>query len=121
MTENYTYYNGFEGEPEYTFCLYDGNYITEKFHIWDGYFSDIIRTVTPTPNGWTGLAEYYHMCIELDNDNWKIPDIKSALQQLENIDTSKIKFPESHEILEILIEMFKKACENNLTIYIEYF
>lgn len=30
MTENYTYYVGFEGEPEYTFCLYENNHLTEK-------------------------------------------------------------------------------------------
>ncbi len=120
MTENYTYYDGFESKPEYTFCLYDENRPIKKIHIWDGYLGNIIQTVTPTPNGWTSLAEYYQVCIYFDNDNWKIPDIKSALQQLENIDTSKMYFAKSHEVLEILIEMFKKAYENNLTIYIEY-
>lgn len=120
MTENYAYYNGFEGEPEYIFCLYDNNIPVEKIHIWDGYFSDIIRTVPPTETGWTGLAEYYQLCLYFDNDNRKVPDIHSALNQLKNIDTSKIKFPESHEVLKILAEMFARACENNLDIYIEY-
>lgn len=121
MTENYTYYDGFEPEPEYIFCLYDNNSPVEKIHIWDGYFCDIIRTVEPTETGWTSLAEYYNLCIEFDNDNWKVPDIKSALQQLKNIDTSKIRFPESHEVLKLLIDLFRKAVENNLTVYIEYF
>ena len=121
MTENFSYYDGFEGEPEYTFCLYDGNFPIEKIHLWDGYFGDIIDTIEPTEKGWTSLAEYYQMCIYFDNDNWKIPDIKSALQQLKNIDTSKIKFPKSHEVLKILIEIFTKAYENNLIVYIEYF
>lgn len=121
MIENFRYYDGFEGEPEYTFCLYDENNPIEKIHLWDGYFGDIIDTIEPTEKGWTSLAEYYQMCIYFDNDNWKIPDIQSALQQLENIDTSKIKFPKSHEVLKILIEIFIKAYENNLTIYIEYF
>ncbi|MDE6426347.1 MAG: hypothetical protein K2K89_09475 [Ruminococcus sp.] len=120
MMENFSYYNGFEGEPEYTFCLYDGNFPVEKIHLWDGYFCDIIETVAPTQNGWTSLAEYYHMCIDFDNDNWKVPDIKSALQQLKSIDTSKIRFPKSHEVLKILIEMFTKVYENNLIVYIEY-
>ena len=121
MIENYRYYDGFEGEPEYTFCLYAGNKPIEKIHLWDGYFSDIIQTVTPTETGWTSLAEYYQLCLNFDNDNWKVPDIHSALQQLKNIDLSKIKFPESHNVFKILIEMFTKACENNLTIYIECF
>lgn len=120
MLENYTYYNGFEGEPEYTFCLYADNRLTEKIHIWDGYFGDIIQTISPAPESWTGLAEYYHLCIDFDNDNWKVPDIPSALRQLKNIDTSKIKFPKSHEVLRILIDIFTRACENNLTVYIEY-
>lgn len=120
MTENYTYYSGFEGEPEYTFCLHAGNNPIEKIHVWDGYFSDIIRTVAPVETGWTSLAEYYQLCLYFDNDNWKVPDIHSALKQLKNIDTSKIRFPKSHDVLKILIEMFTKACENNLTIYIEY-
>lgn len=120
MTENYTYYDGFEGEPEYIFCLYAGDCFTEKIHIWDGYFSDIINTIKPTENGWTSLTEYYHLCIDFDNDNWKIPDIPSALRQLKNIDTSKIKFPKSHDVLKILVGIFTRACENNLIIYIEY-
>ena len=121
MTENYIYYDGFEGEPEYTFCLYDGNCPIEKIHLWDGYFGDIIDTIEPTEKGWTSLAEYYQLCLELENDNWKVPDIVVALDQLMNVDKTKIKFPKSHEILKLLIEMFIKACENNLTVYIEYF
>lgn len=120
MTENYRYYKGFEGEPEYTFCLYNENCPVEKIYIWDGYFGDIIRTVAPTQNGWTSLAEYYHTCIDFDNDNWKIPDIKSALQQLKNIDTSKIKLSESYEVLALLVEILTKADENNQAVYIEY-
>lgn len=121
MTENFRYYGVFEGEPEYTFCLYDGNFPVEKIHLWDGYFSDIIRTVTPTSNGWTSLAEYYNLALEFDNDNWKVPDIPEALEQLQSTDKTKFKFSGSHEVLKILIEMFTKACENNLTVYIEYF
>ncbi len=120
MTENYRYYEGLEEEPEYTFCLYDGNCPIEKIHIWEGYFRDIIRTVAPVQNGWTSLAEYYHTCIDFDNENWKIPDIKSALQQLKNIDTSKIIFSESYEILSLLVEMLTKADENNQAVYIEH-
>lgn len=120
MTENFRYYCGFEGEPEYAFCLYDGNCPVEKIHLWDGYFSDIILTIAPFETGWTSLAEYYQLCPYFDNDNWKVPDIHSALNQLKNIDTSKIRFPESHYVLQLLIEMFTKAFENNLTIYVEY-
>lgn len=120
MTENYRYYEGFEGEPEYIFCLYDENCPIEKIHIWGGYFSDIIETVAPAQNGWESLTKYYHLCIDFDNDNWKVPDIESALQQLKNIDTSKIEFPAAHDVLTLLIEMFTKACKNNLTVYIEY-
>lgn len=120
MTENYKYYNGFESEPEYIFCLYENNHVTEKIHIWCGYFSDIILTIEPVEKGWTSLAEYYHMCIDFDNDNWEIPDIHSALNQLQNIDASMIEFPVSHEVLKLLIEIFTRACENHLDIYIEY-
>ncbi|MDE6520852.1 MAG: hypothetical protein K2K91_10435 [Ruminococcus sp.] len=120
MTENYRYYENFEGEFEYIFYLYDKNCPIEKIHIWSGYFCDIIETIEPAQNSWESLAEYYHMCIDFDNDNWKVPDIKSASQQLKNIDTSKIEFPKSQEVLKLLIEMFTKACENNLTVYIEY-
>ena len=120
MIEIYTYYDGFEGDPEYIFCLYNGDYIIEKFHVWGGYFGDIIDTIEPDENGWTSLAEYYQLCWDFDNDNWKVPDVKQALHQLKNVDTSKMHFAESHKVLKILIEMFTRAYENNLTIYIEY-
>ncbi len=120
MIENYRYYEGFEGEPEYIFCLYNGECLIEKIHIWDGYFSDIINTIKPTENHWTSLAEYYQLCIDFDKSNWKVPDIPSALQQLKNVDTSKIRFPKNHEVLKMLIDIFTIACQNNLVVYIEY-
>lgn len=120
MTENYRYFDGFDGEPEYIFCLYIGDCLTEKIHIWDGYFSDIINTIEPTENGWTSLAEYYQLCWDFDHDYWKIPEIYEALVQLLNVDKTKLYFPESHEVLETLIELFRKAIENNSEIFIYY-
>ena len=119
MIENYKYYNGFEGEPEYIFCLYDDYTLIEKVHLWDGYFSDIMNAVSPAESGWTGLAEYYNLCIDWEQEKWRVPDNAKVLQQLSELDRNKIEFSESFKVLDILIEIFTKACENNFSIYIE--
>lgn len=44
IIDNYTYYEGFEDEPEIFFTAEDEN--MQVLHIWDGYLDDIFPSLT---------------------------------------------------------------------------
>jgi len=120
MIENYKFYEGYRGEPEYVFCVVKNGDTVGKTSVWGGYFGDIIDTVEPLENKWTSLAEYRQLCIDFEEPYWKVPDLNQALSQLLQIDRSKLHFDESFEVLDLLIMLFRKAVEENSDIYIEY-
>jgi hypothetical protein len=78
------YYKGFEGQPELQFdYTLDGKLY--RFTMWIGYFDKIMDDIEPTSNGWTGLAYYYHLNEGwYEENNWPIPDLSSAIEQLRN-------------------------------------
>ena len=55
MIVNTKFYDGFEGEPQITFCLLEDDVTTEKIEIWDGYFNEIMKMIQSEKEGWTGL------------------------------------------------------------------
>lgn len=52
---DYTYYFGYEGEPE--FVLSSGD---ESIHIWDGYINDIFGDPIMDGKGWKGLTRDFN-------------------------------------------------------------
>lgn len=121
MNINDKYYDGFEGEPKITFCLVENNIIVEKVGIWDGYFNEIMKMIQPEKEGWTGLAYYYHLYIGwYEEDEWLIPDVLKAYEQLTEIRFDKLKNREEKEILILITNLLKKAIDNKGQVYIIY-
>ncbi|MBW7475225.1 dihydroorotate dehydrogenase (quinone) [Paenibacillus oenotherae] len=85
---NDKYYEGYEGEGEIQFIRYlaDGNRFILR--IWDGFFDKIMSSIDPEPDGWTGLAYFYHVEEPWWEKPWEIPDKEVVLKQFEKIDTS---------------------------------
>lgn len=121
MNINNIYYDGFEGEPKITFCLVENNIIVEKVGIWDGYFNEIMKMIQPEKEGWTGLAYYYHLYIGwYEEDEWLIPDVLKAYEQLTEIRFGKLRNREEKEILALITNLLKKAIDNKKQVYIIY-
>lgn len=121
MIVNTKFYEGFEGSPQITFCLTKNNFIEKKISIWDGYFNDIMNKIQPQNGGWTGLAYYYHLHIGwYEEDEWLIPDILEAYNQLSNINTDEFKYEEEKEILILITDLMKKGMEHGEKMYIVY-
>ena len=121
MDVNEKYYDGFEGEPEITFCLVENNSVAQKIGVWDGYFNSIMRLIQPEKEGWTGLAYFYHLYIGwYEEDNWFIPDILETYDQLANIDSNELVNREEKEVLILIVNMLKRAIEHNGKVYIVY-
>lgn len=122
MEINKKYYDGFWGEPSMTFCRMENDVIAEEFIIWDGYFYYIMQLVRPEEEGWTGLAYFYHLYIGwYDEENWLIPNLTEAYRQLEKLNPRELPDRESEEVLALILNMLKRAIDNNGKVYIDYF
>ena len=121
MVVNTKFYDGFEGEPQITFCLLEEDVITEKVSIWDGYFNEIMKMIQPEKEGWTGLAYYYHLYSGwYEEDEWFIPNILDAYEQLASINIAEVKYEEEKEILFLVTKHIKKAIDHGGRVYIIY-
>lgn len=112
------YYNGFEGEPEIIFIISNNGTEYKRVGFWDGYFNDMLREVKPTDEGWTGIAYYFHVGMFekeqwLEDKPWHISNLPSVLYQLQTIKRDKIEWQETINVLDLLIDLIKKAIENN--------
>lgn len=121
MNLNEKFYVGFEGEPQITFCLLENNIIIEKLCIWDGYFNEIMKMIQPNKEGWIGLAYYYHLYIGWYEENeWFIPNILEAYEQIKNIHFDECRYQEEKEICVLICKLLKRALDNNGRVYIIY-
>ena len=121
MIENTRFYDGFESEPQITFCLLEDDATTEKVGIWDGYFNEIMKMIQPEKEGWTGLAYYYHLYTGwYEEDEWFIPNISEVYEQLMSINIDEIKYEEEKEILSLITRLIKKAIDHKGRVYIIY-
>ena len=121
MIVNTRFYDGFEGEPQITFCLLEDDVTTEKIGIWDGYFNEIMKMIQPEKEGWTGLAYYYHLYIGwYEKDEWFIPNILDVYEQLVSINIDEVKYEEEKEILSLITKLIRKAIDHGGRVYIIY-
>lgn len=121
MNINEKFYDGFEGEPEITFCLIENHVMIEKIGIWDGYFNEIIEKIRSGDGGWTGLAHFYHLYTGwYEEENWFIPDVLEVYRQLVNIDADELENREAKEVLCLVIRMLERAIDDNGKVCILY-
>lgn len=121
MKINEKYYDGFEGEPEITFCLKEKGVIVEKIGVWDGYFNEIMKVIRPEEGGWTGLAYYYQLYAGwYEQDNWLIPNISEVYKQMASINPDELMNAEEKEVLILITDLLKRAIDNSGEVYIVY-
>lgn len=114
---NKKYYNQFEGEPEIQLiCRKEDD--SDILIIWEGYFDQIMKLMSPEKHGWTGLAYCYNMYTGwYEESPWLIKDLQQALQQFESIDCRKLS-NESFDIWLLICNMFKEAILSDYKVYI---
>ncbi|MBO5572182.1 MAG: hypothetical protein J5926_05675 [Ruminococcus sp.] len=119
MKEDKRFYEGFEGEKKFIFCLYENDTPIEKLHLWEGYFDDILSLIPYSGKKWDGLAEYYQLALDFDDEHWKVPSCRKALEQLEAIDRHRMKYPRRSDCYDAVVELFRKAVSGKLDVYID--
>lgn len=117
---NKKYYLGFEGEPEIILTVIQQNDKKSGISLWSGYFNNIMQQIEPVEGRWTALAYYYNLDIGwYDESPWFVDNILDAYEQFKGIDKYKLDTAEQ-EILEQILELFKKSIEENSRVSISY-
>ena len=126
MIDN-TYNKGFEGEIDVE--IYYVNDTQEKvgYRLWDGYFENILSGAYYENHKDDGLLDSY--CLHkgwYDETPWKLENINSAIEELNNYDEKKLEPELEHMygmlriILNAIKELFKECKSNMKDIYIDY-
>ena len=114
INDNYTFYDGYEGETKIVLSL-QGN---QSVHIWEGYFDDIFDTPPLDGNGWKGFTKDYHQIEGIFSENENVVEL-SPEEYLADLILYKNKvfdFEETTQVVEIMISLFEKAIENELIV-----
>ena len=109
---NYTYYEGYEGEPE--IVIESENTDMQILHIWDGYLDDLLREPKIDGNGWLGFTRDYHQCEGAFGDNSEavITDIPEYLNDLKLYEDRQFDYAETKDVYNLLCSWLENAIKN---------
>ena len=113
---DYSYYEGYEGEPE--FILSAGN---ESIHIWDGYISDIFGDPIMDGKGWKGLTrDFNEMTGPFSGETapCKI-NVKEYLDDAETYKGCETSYEESVRVLDSLIKWMSTHLDDDVFANVE--
>lgn len=114
INDNYTFYEGYEGEPEIILSVNNGDTI----HIWEGYFDDIFDSPTLDGNGWKGFTRDFHQMEGAFSDNNPKSDI-NVVEYLEDLMLYKDKtfdYDETAQVFDLMVSLFEKAIETGSSV-----
>lgn len=112
IINNYTYYEGFEDEPEIVLSTEVEN--MPVLHIWDGYFDDIFREPKLDGKGWTGFTRDYHQLEGAfgDDNEMLITEIDEYLNDLKTYATRCFDYDETKAVYDLLCSWLETAICN---------
>ena len=109
LRNNTVFYEGFEGDDEIVFELASDP--SFNIHLWCGYLDDILHDPDLSGRGWLGLTRAYHQ-IEgpFSGTEWgEAVSPKEYLTDILQYQGLTFEYPESTDVLALLIEFFKYA------------
>lgn len=115
LKNNYTYYDGYEGENEIILILEN----EQALHIWEGYFDDIFDSPSLDGTGWKGFTKDYHQCERIFSENTDIYqiDCREYLDDLMQYKKKSFDFDETIDVLNLIISLLERAIEENVSVF----
>ncbi len=104
QNDNYTFYDGYEGETEVVFTSEQ-----DSLHIWDGYIADIFGEPKINGKGWKGLTRDFNECSGPFSDSetaFQI-NVKEYLEDAISYKGKEAEFEETSDVLDTLIGWFE--------------
>lgn len=118
ISGNYTFYDGYESEPQITIAIKDDENI--HIHLWDGYFEDIFGNPSLDGNGWTGFTKDYNQLEGAFAENADCEEIKPN-EYLEDILQYKEKtfdYEETAAVVDLICELLQYAIDNDKSVIV---
>ena len=120
-TDNYTFYEGFEGETEIE--LSSNNQNMETLHIWDGFFWDLFGEPSLDGKGWNGFTRDYNQFEGAFGDDSEavISDIDEYINDLKIYENREFKFSNTRDVYNLLLSWLNKAKATGSTVTVTVF
>jgi hypothetical protein len=120
MTDNYTYYTGYEFADEIILSVPDTDFPT--LHLWDGFFDDIFRKPPLHGLGWIGFTRDIHQCEGAfdGHEQTLIPNPAEYLSDILQYQKRKFDFSETANVYHLIVELLTYAVENGKAVMIDF-
>ena len=120
-TDNYTFYEGYEDEPEIE--LSSNNQDMETLHIWDGFFWDLFGDPSLDGKGWNGFTRDYNQFEGAFGDDSEavISDIDEYINDLKIYENREFKFSNTRDVYNLLLSWLYKAKATGSTVTVTVF
>ena len=114
INDNYTFYEGYEGEPEIILSIPNSSTI----HIWEGYIDDIYDTPSLEGKGWNGFTRDYHQMEGIFFNGGSKAEInpREYLDDLMLYKDKNFDFEETIQVFRYMVALFEKAIEDGVSI-----
>lgn len=119
LRNNYTYYEGFEGEDEVVFALDEDPEMA--IHVWIGYLDDILREPALDGSGWIGLTKDYHQSEGAFSQEGRsaIVNPEEYLKDLRVYSVRKFDEPETAEAYQLIVSFLEFAAQAKKSVRIQ--
>ena len=120
-TDNYTFYEGYDDEPEIE--LSSNNQDMETLHIWDGFFWDLFGEPSLDGKGWNGFTRDYNQFEGAFGDDSEavISDIDEYINDLKIYENREFKFSNTRDVYNLLLSWLNKAKATGSTVTVTLF
>jgi hypothetical protein len=109
INNDYTFYDGYEGEPEIVVGVIDSN--IPELHIWEGYFEDIFSNPPLAGHGWMGFTRDIHQFEGAfsEEENEAIIDPVEYISDIQTYSDAHFEYSETKAVLKAIIGLLKQA------------
>ena len=112
ITNNNTYYTGFEGEEELILALPANPDLS--IHLWIEYLDDILSAPPLNGREWSGFTKDYHQLIGAFDGSGRIAaaDPKEYLEDLQQYSGKTFREPETSDVYQLIHSFLEYAVDN---------
>ena len=119
LRNNYTYYEGFEGEEEVVLSLDSDSDVA--IHVWVGYLDDILREPVLNDSEWTGLTRDYHQAEGAFSQEGESVTVypEEYLEDMKNYSERQFDEPETAGAFQLIVAFLELAVQKKTLVKIQ--
>lgn len=113
MNDDYTFYEGYEGEPEVVISLLEDD--QKALHVWEGYMEDLFANPSLEGEGWLGFTRDIHQFEGAfsEEGSGAVIDPDEYLADIMNYADAEFEYPETADVKDAIVELLTHAIAIN--------